>query len=222
MKPQSLRSHLVWLCLVGCFGAYVAQAQTMLPAKAPAPRCLTPGRVASATLIGLFVIATRSPKIPFSFPACPAATTQERPKPTPTPEQKPATVVEAMPTEGRLAEFPAAEVMRLARMLYIRSRSSWFNTEKLERELLKRKEFGELGLEITRNGKRADLILEITRKPLTTRFTCSFFEPSSERVVAGTTASSLGGEIEPNLADAIVKQFKAARSKAKPEEKKPE
>lgn len=127
-----------------------------------------------------------------------------------------------MPTEGRLAEFPAAEVMRLARILYIRSRSSWFNTEKLERELLKRKEFGELGLEITRNGKRADLILEVTRKPLTTRFTCSFFEPSSERVVAGTTASSLGGEIEPNLADTIVKQFKAVRSKLAETEKKPE
>ena len=150
------------------------------------------------------------------------STAQEKPKPTPTPEEKPPTVVEALPTESRLAEFPAAEVMRLARMLYIRSRSSWFNTEKLERELLRRKEFGELGLEITRNGKRADLILEVTRKPLTTRFTCSFFEPSSERVVAGTTASSLGGEIEPHLADAIVKQFKAARSKPAETEKIPE
>lgn len=218
MKQQHLLPKFIWLCVLGLLCAPALNAQSLTAA----PRCLTPGRVAQVALVGLFVVATRSPKVPFGFLACPSATAQEKPKPTPSPEPKPPTTIEAMPTESRLAEFPAAEVMRLARMLYIRSRSSWFNTEKLERELLKRKEFGELGLEITRNSKRADLILEVTRKPLTTRFTCAFFEPSSERVVAGTTASSLGGEIEPHLADAIVKQFKAARSKSANLEKKPE
>ena len=116
-------------------------------------------------------------------------------------------------TESSLAAMPAAEVMRLARLLYIRPRSSRFNKEKLERELLKRREFGELGLEITRKASDANLVLEVTRKRFTTRFTCSLIEPSSERVVGSTTASSLGGEIEPNLAEAIIKQFKAARSR---------
>lgn len=218
MKQQHLLPKFIWLFVLDLLCATGLNAQTLTVAT----RCLTPGRVAQATLVGLFVVATRSPKLPFGFPACPSATAQEKPKPTPSPEPKPPTTIEAMPTEGRVAEFPAPEVMRLARILYIRSRSAWFNTEKLERELLKRKEFGELGLEITRNGKRADLILEITRKPLTTRFTCSFFEPSSERVVGATTASSLGGEIEPHLADAIVKQFKAARSKPAVTEKQPE
>lgn len=108
--------------------------------------------------------------------------------------------------------MPAVEVMRLARLLYIQPRSSWFDREKLERELMKRREFGELGLEITRKLINANLVLEITRKKFTTRFTCSVIEPFSERVVGSTTASSLGGEIEPHLAEAIIKQFKAARS----------
>ena len=127
-----------------------------------------------------------------------------------------------MPPPVRLSDLPAAEVMRKARLVYIRPRSSWFNREKLERELLKRKEFGELGLELTRSANNAELVLEITRKTFTTRFTCSIIEPATERVLAGMTASSLGGEIEPHLADAILKQFKEVRSKPATGEKKVE
>ncbi len=121
-----------------------------------------------------------------------------------------------------ISELPAAEALNKARLLFIRPRSSFLNKEKLERELLKRKEFVEMGLEITRSASHADLVLEITRKKLTTRFTCNVIEPKTQRVLAGTTASSLGGEIEPNLADAIVKELKAKRGKAATEEKKPE
>ncbi len=123
-----------------------------------------------------------------------------------------------------ISELPAAEALRQARLLFIRPKSSFMNKEKLERELLKRKEFGEMGLEITRSHLNADLILEITRKRLTTRFTCNVIEPVTQRILAGTTASSLGGEIEPNLADAIVKELKAKRAKPTipvTEEKKP-
>jgi hypothetical protein len=110
-----------------------------------------------------------------------------------------------------ISELPAAEALRQARLLFIRPKSSLMNKEKLERELLKRKEFGEMGLEISRSHLNADLVLEITRKRLTTRFTCNVIEPVTQRILAGTTASSLGGEIEPNLADAIVKELKAKR-----------
>ena len=170
-------------------------------------------------------------KLPLAIPEarpCPdsAQETQRnvRPRPTPElkPEPKPEPKIDAPSAVARLdnslAELPASEVMRLARLLYIRPRSSWFNTEKLERELLKRKEFGELGLEITRSAPNANLVLEITRKVFTTRFTCSIIEPSSERVVGSATASSLGGEIEPHLAEAIIKQFKVARSAQEKEE----
>jgi len=113
----------------------------------------------------------------------------------------------------RIADLPGPEALRQARLLFIRPRSSFFNKEKLERKLLKRKEFNEMGLEMTRSISNADLVLEITRKRLTTRFTCNVIEPITQRVLAGTTASSLGGEIEPNLADAIVKELKAKRAK---------
>ncbi len=132
---------------------------------------------------------------------------------------------EVKSTPVRIADLPGPEALRQARLLFIRPRSSFFNKEKLERELLKRKEFNEMGLEMTRSISNADLVLEITRKRLTTRFTCNVIEPITQRVLAGTTASSLGGEIEPNLADAIVKELKAKRAKpATPttEEKKPE
>jgi len=124
-----------------------------------------------------------------------------------------------------ISELPAAEALRQARLLFIRPKSSFINKEKLERELLKRKEFTEMGFEITRSHLNADLVLEITRKRLTTRFTCNVIEPVTQRILAGTTASSLGGEIEPNLADAIVKELKAKRSKPvvpPSEDKKPE
>ncbi|NOT61149.1 MAG: hypothetical protein HOP19_13100 [Acidobacteria bacterium] len=114
----------------------------------------------------------------------------------------------------RLPELPAREVMKYARLLHFKARSTWFNADKLERELLKRKEFGDLGLEITREEKYADLVMEITRKVLTTRCTCTMMEPRSKRIVGSTTASSLGGEIEPNLAEAIIKEFKTARAAA--------
>lgn len=126
------------------------------------------------------------------------------------------------PPPNQLTYLPAADALRKARLLFIRSRSSWFNPEKLEHELLKRKDFGELGLELTRSADHTELVLEITRKTFTTRFTCSTTEPTTQRVLAAVTASSLGGEIEPHLAEAIVKQFKAARSKPATEELKPE
>ena len=134
------------------------------------------------------------------------------------------TAVQAQ-NQTQISELPAGEALQQARLFFIRQRSSFFNKEKLERELLKRKEFGEMKLEITRSITNADLVLEITRKRLTTRFTCNVIEPKTQRILAGTTASSLGGEVEPNLADAIVKELKAKRAKpATPatEEKKPE
>jgi hypothetical protein len=139
----------------------------------------------------------------------------------------PVTVVQSQEPKlhrpSQISELPAAEALNKARLLFIRPRSGFFDKEKLERELLKRKEFGEMGLEVTRSLSSADLVLEVTRKKFTTRFTCNVIEPVTQRVLAGVTASSLGGEIEPHLADALVKEFKAKRGKVATatEEKKP-
>lgn len=156
--------------------------------------------------------------VPADAPTNPIQQSAEQDPVKPAQPQEPQLVRPKIP----ISELPAAEALRQARLLFIRPKSSFLNKEKLERELLKRKEFVEMGLEITRSHLNADLILEITRKRLTTRFTCNVIEPVTQRVLAGTTASSLGGEIEPNLADAIVKEFKAKRGKPVTEEKKPE
>lgn len=186
--------------------AFRPASKTALPpslAQSAAARRCQP-KVWSVLLLGGLAYASKS-TVPLlllrpcsgSPPAMPPSVAQQEAKPSATPNS--------------LAELPAAEALRQARLLFIRARSSWFNREKLERELLKRREFGELGLEISRSVNHTELILEITRKRFTTRFTCSIIEPTTQRVLAGTTISSLGGEVEPDLAEAIIKQFKAVR-----------
>ncbi|MGH9840235.1 MAG: hypothetical protein ACREEM_15745 [Blastocatellia bacterium] len=59
--------------------------------------------------------------------------------------------------------------------------------------------------------KLADLIVEIRRKSFTTRFVFTVIEPDTQQVVTSDKASSLGGEIEPDLAGLLIKKFKAAR-----------
>jgi len=188
-----------------------AASPPSLPAKPQAAHPCRPSVLGVLASLGWAYATKRSLMLPSPSSPC-----VEAPQETPAPQEtKPAS------SASPLANLPAGEAMRKARLLFIRPRSSWFNREKLERELLKRKEFGEMGLELTRSANLAELVLEITRKTFTTRFTCSIIEPTTERVLAGTTASSLGGEIEPHLADAIIKQFKAARDKSATEEKKP-
>jgi hypothetical protein len=220
--------RFISFCLLLGLASVLAFAQAAPPPPQLATR--TPAKCRPSSFVeelffaSLSYAVTKSPRSFVRERGCQPA--EQEPKPNarakPTPEPKADSTRLVTRAEDSLAELPAAEVMRLARLLYVRPRSSWFNKEKLERELLKRKEFAELGLEITRNAPNANLILEITRKTFTTRFTCSIIEPSSERIVGSTTASSLGGEIEPHLAEAIIKQFKTVRSKSVTEEKKPE
>lgn len=184
----------------------VVQTPSTAPSQPVAVRRCAPKLLGVVAEIGWAFVVGRAPHLTSAHP-CPPQT------PAP-PVKEPARPVRQDEPElvSRLAKLPAHEALRQARFLYIRQRSSFFNKEKLERELLKRKEFAELGLEITRSASKAELILEITRKSFTTRFTCSIIEPSTERMIGGATASSLGGEIEPHLAEAILKQFKAVHS----------
>jgi len=212
-----MRALFLTLILISNAGRYSHQSQPQTlqqPQSSPSPEAkqCKPDLIGFAIRAG-FAYALKTPTLLSDSRPCPenSQIEQQNKQRENRPERSP----------NYFTELSAAEVMREARLLYIRPKSSWFNKEKLERELLKRKEFGELGLEITRSANLSDLVLEITRKSFTTRFTCSIIEPTTERVVAGTTASSLGGEIEPHLADAIVKQFREAR-KAAAEEKKPE
>jgi hypothetical protein len=103
------------------------------------------------------------------------------------------------------------DVLRSARLLCVRSRSKLFNAEAFEREILKRSEKEKLELFVTRDESQADLIIEIYRKKFTTRFVFTVIEPKTKLIVASDRSSSLGGDIEPDLANLLIKKFKAAR-----------
>lgn len=198
--------------------AFHPASETALPqslAQTAAARRCRP-KVWSVLLRDGLAYTSKSTAVPVLLLLRPCSDSPSATPPSIAPQQE---AKPSAPSNG-LAELPAAETLRQARLLFIRARSSWFNREKLERELLKRREFGELGLEISRSINHTELILEITRKRFTTRFTCSIIEPTTQRVLAGTTISSLGGEVEPDLAEAIIKQFKAVHSKPATEEKK--
>jgi hypothetical protein len=103
------------------------------------------------------------------------------------------------------------DILRSARFLLVRSRSSLFEGEVFEREILKRSEKEKLELFITRDEAQAELIAEVHRKKFSTRFVFSVIEPKTGLVVASDRSSSLGGDIEPDLANLLIKKFKAAR-----------
>lgn len=99
-----------------------------------------------------------------------------------------------------------------ARVVLVHVRTDYMNREALERELLKRREFTGGGMTITRNREEAELTIEVTRKIFTTRFTISLLNARTGHVIASDSANSIGGTIEPKLADRFVRQLKKACS----------
>ena len=98
-----------------------------------------------------------------------------------------------------------ATILRRARFVFVRSDSAFISGREVEDSLRKRKEFQAWGMVITRNEAEADLVVEITRKPLTRRFTFSVIDPRSAEVVAsGKTRSVLFGK---KIANKVAEKF---------------
>jgi hypothetical protein len=106
-----------------------------------------------------------------------------------------------------------ATVLRKARFIFVRSDSAFISGREVEDSLRKRKEFQAWGMVITRNEAQADLIIEITRKPLTRRFTFSVLDPrTSEVVTSGKTRSVLfGKKISNKIAEKFANRVKVYR-----------
>ena len=106
-----------------------------------------------------------------------------------------------------------ATILRRARFVLVRSDSAFVSGREVEDSLRKRKEFQAWGMVITRNEAQADLIIEITRKPLTRRFTFSVLDPrTSEVVTSGKTRSVLFGKKIPNkIAEKFANRVKVYR-----------
>jgi hypothetical protein len=98
-----------------------------------------------------------------------------------------------------------ATVMRKAHFIYVRSDSVFLSGSEVEDSLRKRKEFQAWGMVITRNEADADLIIEITRKSFTRRFTFSVIDPRTMEVVtSGKTRSVLFGK---KIANKVAEKF---------------
>lgn len=110
------------------------------------------------------------------------------------------------------ATDPAA-VLRKARFVLVRSDSAFISGREVEDSLRKRKEFQAWGMVVTRNEAQADLIIEITRKPLTRRFTFSVLDPRTLGVVtSGKTRSVLfGKKISNKIAEKFANRVKVYR-----------
>lgn len=106
-----------------------------------------------------------------------------------------------------------ATVLRRARFVFVRSDSVFISGSEVEDSLRKRKEFQAWGMVITRNEAQADLIIEITRKTLTRRFTFSVLDPrTSEVVTSGKTRSVLfGKKISNKIAEKFANRVKVYR-----------
>ena len=111
------------------------------------------------------------------------------------------------------AAVDPATILRKARFVFVRSDSAFISGREVEDSLRKRKEFKAWGMVITRNEAQADLIIEITRKPLTRRFTFSVLDPrTSEVVTSGKTRSVLfGKKISNKIAEKFANRVKVYR-----------
>jgi hypothetical protein len=107
--------------------------------------------------------------------------------------------------ERRPRVMDPAAVMRAARLIHVRSLSAFINAREVEDSLRKRKEVRAWGLVITRNENEADLVIEITRKAFTRRYTFTVLDPRTMLVVtSGKTRSVIFGK---KIADKVAEKF---------------
>lgn len=98
-----------------------------------------------------------------------------------------------------------ATILRKAHFVFVRSDSVFISGHEVEDSLRKRKEFQAWGMVVTRDEAQADLVIEITRKPLTRRFTFTVLNPLTREVVAsGKTRSVIFGK---KIANKVAEKF---------------
>ena len=105
------------------------------------------------------------------------------------------------------SERPARTVA--SRRVFVRSKSLLVRGAVVEDKLLRRPEFKELNLVITRDAADADIILEL-RHDLLTMYVFTVVDVRTQTVIAGGKLSSLGG----TMAGKVAKRFVQEMAKA--------
>ena len=114
---------------------------------------------------------------------------------------------------------PAA-ILRTARLIYVCSQTTFLKTEIFENELLKRGEFQQSGLLITKDVKAADLVITIRRANFTTVYPYDVVDAKTKLVVASGKVNSLFGTAAAKIAKRFIKQVNEARAPASAKPKK--
>jgi mono/diheme cytochrome c family protein len=104
-------------------------------------------------------------------------------------------------------------IMRVARTIFVRSKSVFLKSEWLESELQKRPEFAALALTIVRDRKKADIEIEINRPPFTFIYAYTLMNPETSVVLTDGKVTAFDGTVaSPKIAKEILKRIAAARS----------
>lgn len=104
-------------------------------------------------------------------------------------------------------------IIRRAHFIYVDSDSAFVSAQEIEDSLRKRKEFLAWGMVVTRRRSEADLVIEITRKSFSRRFTFTVLDPRTEEVVASGKMRSVlfGKKISNKVAEQFANRVKVYR-----------
>jgi hypothetical protein len=92
------------------------------------------------------------------------------------------------------------------RKVFVRSTALLVKASVVEDKLMKRSEFAQMGLVLTRDKADADIILEL-RHDILTKYVYSAVDAHTQVVLAGGKVSSLGGTVAGKVAKRFLKQL---------------
>ena len=92
------------------------------------------------------------------------------------------------------------------RKVFVRSEALLVRAAVVEDKLMKRNEFHQMGLVLTRNEVDADIILEL-RHDVLTKYVYSALDTKTQTVISGGKVSSLGGTVAGKVAKRFLKQL---------------
>ena len=116
------------------------------------------------------------------------------------------------PSSASLARENPTDLLRKARTVFVHSRTVWFTTATLEKELMKQRGFHDWGLTVVRDRKLADLDVEVDRPLWTYTFTVVVQDARTSMLLGNDEViAASGGLAAPSLAEKIVKMIGAAR-----------
>jgi len=104
-----------------------------------------------------------------------------------------------------------ADVIKNAKVIYIRSDSRYVKSEELESEILKQPLARDWGLIITRDEFKAEMIVEVKRKRWSRKYILSVLDPRTNTVLfAGKVHNVMFSNLNRKLAEKFVERMREA------------